>query len=226
MPILYYHPLSSYCWKALIAIKLLGAEVELHAVNPGVATDRDLLASLSPFGKIPVLLDEGRAVPETSILIEHLQRHHARSGLRLIPDDPAHALEVRLWDRLMDQYVMTPMQAFTVDRMTPEAQRDAGAVDRARTLLLTSYGVTENQLDGHAWLVGDDFSLADCAAAPALFYANAYVPFGAEHPRLQAYFERLMAHPVIAVVIDDARPWFQYFPGRAGLSRRYYAPEA
>lgn len=222
---LYYHPLSSYCWKALIAIKVLGANVALHAVNPGDADERALLASLSPFGKIPLLVDVDRPVLETSILIEHLQLHHARDGARLIPGDAANALDVRLWDRLMDQYVMTPMQAFTADLLKPEGQRDAGAVDRARSLLTTSYGAIERQLEGRTWLATDDFSLADCAAAPALFYAIAYVPLGVEHARVAAYFERLMEHPAVAGVIRDARPFFKYFPGRAGLSQRFFEPE-
>lgn len=218
---LYYHPLSSYCWKALIAIDVLGADVELHAVDPSDAEERALLASLSPFGKIPLLVEQGRPLLETSILIEHLQLHHARSAARLIPEQAAGALEVRLWDRLMDQYVMTPMQALTSDLLRPEAQRDPVAVVRARDLLATSYGVLERQLEGRTWLASEDFSLADCAAAPALFYANAYVPFGTGHPRIAAYFERLMEHPAIAGVIRNAAPFFRYFPGHAGLAPRF-----
>lgn len=226
MPTLYYHPLSSYCWKALIAIKVLAADVALHAVNPGDASERDLLRTLSPFGKIPLLVDQDRPVLETSILIEHLQRHHARSNARLIPEEPTCELDVRLWDRLMDQYVMTPMQAFTANLLAPEERRDSVAIDKARDLLLTSYGAIDRQLEGRTWLATDDFSLADCAAAPALFYAIAYVPFGAEHARTAAYFDRLMDHPAIAAVIRNAQPFFKYFPGRAGLSSRFYQEEA
>ena len=222
---LYYHPLSSYCWKALIAIKALGADVALHALNLGDTDERALLARLSPFGKIPLLVDEDHALLETSILIEHLQLHHARGGVRLIPEIASSALDVRLWDRLMDQYVMTPMQAFTADLLKPEGQRDPAAVDRARSLLMTSYGVMDRQLEGRTWLATDEFSLADCAAAPALFYAIAYVPFDATHSRVAAYFERLMEHPPIADVIHDAKPFFRYFPGRAGLSRRFFEQE-
>lgn len=225
MPALYYHPLSSYCWKALIAIKVLGAHVTLHAVNPGDADERALLATLSPFGKIPVLVDEDRPVLETSILIEHLQVRHASNDARLIPEEAASALDVRLWDRVMDQYVMTPMQTYTADLLRPQEQRDPAAIDRARSLLITSYGVMDRQLEGRTWLAADDFSLADCAAAPALFYAIAYVPLGVEHSRVAAYFERLMEHPAVADVISDAQPFFKYFPGRAGLSRRFFEPE-
>jgi glutathione S-transferase len=163
-------------------------------------------------------------VPETSIIIEHLQRHHARPGRTLIPHDLAEALDVRRWDRLFDLYVMTPMQAFTADRLRAEGERDPQSVAKARDTLLTAYALIDRQLEGRTWVAGDAFSMADCAAAPSLFYALTYVPLLQQHGRLSAYFARLMDHPAVARTVDEARPWFQFYPGRGGLSRRFYDP--
>ncbi|HEY9238548.1 MAG TPA: glutathione S-transferase family protein, partial [Burkholderiaceae bacterium] len=121
---LHQHPLSSYCQKVSIAVDVLGVEVERQLLNFGDPAERAAFLALSPTGKMPLLVDRGRVIPETSIIIEHLQRHHARPGRSLIPDDADAALEVRLWDRLFDQYVMTPMQALTADLLRPEGERD------------------------------------------------------------------------------------------------------
>lgn len=223
-PTLHYHPLSSYCHKVLIAIDELGVQVEPHLVNPGDPAERAAHLALWPTGKIPLLVDQGRPVPETSIMIEHLQRHHAAAGRALIPSDADAALDVRLWDRLFDCYVMTPMQAFTADLLRPEADRDAHGVARAREQLEMAYAFLDRHFVGRHWASGDAFSLADCAAAPALFYAAAYVPWQPQQVHLAAYFERLLARPSVARTIDQARPWLGYFPGRAGLSRRFYDP--
>lgn len=223
-PTLYYHPLSSYCHKALIAIDVLGAEVDLQVLNLGDPEARAAHKALWPTGKIPLLMDQGRPVPETSIIIEHLQRHHARAGQTLIPDDADAALEVRLWDRLFDLYVMTPMQALTADLMRPEGERNARGTDQARETLSSAYELIDRRLDGRSWVASDAFSMADCAAAPALFYAVTHVPFMPTQVKLAAYFERLMAHPPVARTVDQARPFFQFYPGRAGLDRRFYDP--
>lgn len=221
---LHYHPLSSYCHKALIALEVLEIDLDKRLLNLGDPAERAAHLALWPLGKMPLLVDRGQVFPETSILIEHLQRHHARPGRTLIPDDPDQALDVRLWDRIFDLYVMTPMQAFTADLLRPEADRDPLGVARARETLLTAYALIEQRLDGRTWVAGSGFSLADCAAAPALFYALTYVPLPPQHQRLAAYSERLVAHPAVARTIDQARPWFRYYPGRAGLSRRFFDP--
>lgn len=225
-PVLYYHPLSSYCHKVLVALDMMGADVEKQLVNPGDAAERARLLALWPTGKIPLLVDGGRPVPETSLMIEHLQRHHARGGSTLLPDDPDEALEVRLWDRVFDLYVMTPMQVHTADRLRPEGQKDPYGVAQAREQLLSAYAFIDRHLNGRTWACRNAFSMADCAAAPALFYALAYVPLPPEHVHLGAYFERLMAHPAVARTVDQARPWLKYFPGRAGLPRHFYDPQA
>ncbi len=223
---LHYHPLSSCCHKVLIALDVLGIDVDKRLLNLGDPGERAAHLALCPTGKMPLLMDGPRPVPETSIIIEYLQRHHASPGRTLIPDAPDAALEVRLWDRLFDLYVMTPMQALTADLLRPEGERDARAVAQARASLASAYGFIERQLDGRTWVAADTFSMADCAAAPALFYAMAYVPLAPEHGRLAAYVERLMAHPSVALTIDQARPYFKFFPGRSGLSRRYFDPDA
>ena len=223
-PTLHYHPLSSYCHKVLIAIDVLGAEVDKRLVNPGDPAEHAAFVALWPTGKMPLLVDEGRPIPETSIIIEYLQRHHASVGITLIPHDPDAALDVRLWDRLFDSYVMTPMQAFTADLLRPEGDRDAYSVARAREGLLSAYAFIDRHLAGRTWVAGDAFSMADCAAAPALFYAVTYVPLPPQHVLLAAYFERLMDHPAVALTIDQARPYFKFYPGRDGLSRRFFDP--
>ena len=221
---LHYHPLSSYCHKVLIAIDVLGVEVDKRLLNPGDPEERTAYRALWPTGKMPLLVDGLRPVPESSIIIEHLQRHHARPGRTLIPDGPDAALDVRLWDRLFDLYVMTPMQALTADLLRPQGERDARGVAQAREGLASAYAFIDRHLDGRTWASGNAFSLADCAAAPALFYALPYVPLAPQQVHLAAYFERLVAHPSVARTIDQARPYFKLYPGRAGLSRRFFDP--
>lgn len=224
LPVLHVHPLSSCCQKVLIAARVLGADMEERFLNLGDPVVREAFTALSPTGKMPLLEEGGQRVAETSIIIEYLQQHHAADGTSLIPTNPDAALQVRFWDRFCDFYVMTPMQALTADVLKPEEARSASAVAEAKAQLVRSYAALDRQLEGNNWLAGASFSMADCAAAPAVFYAVAYVPIPAEDVRLAAYFERLMDHPAVSAVVDAARPWFQYFPGRGGLARRFYAP--
>lgn len=225
-PILHFHPLSSCCQKVLIAAHVLDVAPDARLLNLGDPVERAAFRALWPLGKMPLLVEQGRPIGETSIIIEHLQLHHAADGPRLIPLDPAQALEVRFWDRVCDLYVMTPMQALTAALLQPASDAGGAASATARATLLNSYALLDRQVDGGRWLAGEAFTLADCAAAPALFYAVAYVPVPDAHAALAAYVERLMAHASVAAVIDAARPWFKHFPGRAGLARRYYDPDA
>jgi len=224
-PTLHYHPLSSYCHKVLIAIDELGIEVDKRVLNLADAEEHAAYRALWPIGKMPLLVDRGRSIPETSIIIEYLQRRRARSDRTLIPKDADAALEVRLWDRIFDQYVMAPMQAFTADRLRLESDRDPLNVAQARTNLETAYDFIERHLEGRTWVAANAFSMADCAAAPALFYAVTYVPLAPQHARLAAYFDRLMNRPSVERTVDQARPYFKFYPGRAGLSRRFYDPQ-
>lgn len=217
---LHAHPLSSYCWKLLIALDENGSAFELSPVNLGDPAERAAYAALWPTAKIPLLVDDGRVIPETSIQIEHLDRHHPGRA-RLLPADPGARLEARLWDRLFDCHVMTPMQTFVAQQLRPEAERDARSSAKAQADLTMAYDMIEGRFGDRTWAAGADFSLADCAAAPALFYAAVVQPFSPGHARLAAYFERLMARPSVQRAIEGARPYFQYFPLHHALPARF-----
>jgi glutathione S-transferase len=219
---LHSHPLSSYCQKVLIALYENGTPFIAEMVNLGDPAARAAYAELWPTTKIPLLQDKARnrIVPETSIMIEYLDRQYP--GARpLLPADAATCLDARLWDRLFDLYVMTPMMRIVDDRLRPAGERDPRAVPQAKEVLATAYGMIERQMAGRTWAAGGDFSIADCAAAPALFYAGIVAPFPAEHPHLAAYFERLVARPSVARAIAEARPFFQYFPFKDDMPKRF-----
>lgn len=223
---LHFHPLSSHCHKVLIALYELALPFEPRPLNLGDPQQRSAFLALWPTGKMPLLVDGARVVPETTIIIEYLTQHHAPAGQTLLPADADAALEVRLMDRLVDLYVMHPMQAIVADRLRAEADRDPIAVAKARETLSMAYGLLEQRLGDRAWLAGPQFSMADCVAAPSLFYSTTLVPFAPEHARLAAYYERLLARPSVARVLDEARPFFQYYPFREALPARFYKPEA
>jgi glutathione S-transferase len=217
---LHYHPLSSYCWKLLIALHENGTPFEARIVNLGSPADRAAYAALWPTAKIPLLVDGERVVPETSIQIEYLEHHHP-GAVRLLPADFDAQLDVRLWDRMFDLHVMTPMQRFIGQQLRPEAERDAATQTGAVNDLGVAYDLIESRLGDRTWAAGEAFSMADCAAAPALFYAAIVRPFSAEHTRLSAYFERLLARPSVWRCIVEARPVFQYYPLRHALPARF-----
>lgn len=219
---LHYHPLSSYCWKLLIALYENGAPFDARVVNLGDPAARAAYAALWPTAKIPLLVDGDRVVPETSIQIEYLDHHHP-GALRLLPEGFEAQLEVRLWDRVFDLHVMTPMQRFIAQQLRPPVERDAATQAAAIDELGLAYDLIESRLGDRTWAAGDAFSMADCAAAPALFYAAVVRPFSAEHVKLGAYFERLLARPSVWRCIVEARPVFQYYPLRHALPARFLA---
>ena len=209
--ILYYHPLSSYCWKVLIAFYENGAPFAARMLeDEGVAAEWQ---ALWPIGKFPLLHDpaRGATIGEASIIIEYLAQHEAGT-FRPIPADPDAALETRLMDRLFDNYVMAPMQQLVADRMRPQGQNDAIGAAQARDLLGKGYALIESRLAGRRWAVGEAFTLADCAAAPGLFYADRIMPLGAAHPTLTAYLARLESRPSFARVLAEKQPWWHLFP--------------
>jgi glutathione S-transferase len=191
-------------------------------VNLGDAAARAEFLDLWPMGKMPVLQDDrfGRTVPETTIIIEHLHRHYP-GKVPLLPADEDERLDARLWDRLFDLYVHVPMQKFVADRLRPEGERDPRGIAEARASLDTAYTMLEKRMAGRTWAVGEAFTIADCAAAPALFYAGIVAPFAEDHPHLSAYFERLLARPSYARVLDEAMPWFQYYPFLDAMPARF-----
>ena len=210
---LHFHPLSSFCWKALVALYENDIPFTPNSVNLGDPAERAALLRLWGIGKFPVLRDDtrGETVPETSIIIEYLDRHY-RGPTRFISDDPGFALQTRLRDRFYDLYVHLPMQKVVGNRLRPEGNKDPHGVAEARAQLRTSYAMIEQQMAAGGWAMGGDFSLADCAAAPALFYGNRVEPFGEAHRNVRAYLERLEARPSFARVLREAEPWFQMFP--------------
>ncbi len=207
---LHMHPLSSYCHKVLIALYELDIPFEAAFLNLGDPEARAAFLQLWPVGKMPVLEDkaEGVVLPETSVIIDYLNR---RFGGSLIPKDPAAALDVRLQDRFFDNYVHTPMGKFTWDLLRPEGMRDPFGVEQAGRDLNTAYDMIEARMATRTWACGEDFTLTDCAAALALFYAEGRVPFG-DRPNLIAYLERLKARPSYARVLKEAEPYFHMVP--------------
>jgi glutathione S-transferase len=210
---LYYHPLASYCWKVLIALYENETPFTPRLVDLGDEAQRNALVKLWPVGKFPVLHDEaaGFVIPESSIIIEYLDVHHP-GRTPLIPADRDAALEVRLQDRFFDQQIHEAMQKHVVDKLRPAGQRDPHGVEQAHRQLERAYGMLEATLEGRAWAAGEVFSMADCAAAPALYYANLVHPLGA-HQRVAAYLKRLAARPSFARVLVEAEPYFKSFPG-------------
>jgi len=212
---LYLHPLASYCWKVLIALYENATPFTPRVIDLADPAQRAELAALWSFAKFPVLRDRARGavVPESSIIVEYLAVHHP-GPVALVPADPDLAREVRLRDRFFDLYVHEPMQRIVADLRRPAAAREPDSVAAARATLATAYGVVDALVATGPWAAGDAFTLADCAAAPALFYADQVAPIGAEHPRASAYLARLLARPSMARVRREAEPYWHLFPGR------------
>jgi glutathione S-transferase len=216
---LHMHPLSSYCWKVLIALYETSTPFRSVQID-GVPKANASYARLWPIAKMPLLQDGASVVPETSIIIEYLQSR--RPGpIALIPNDSNAAREVRLWDRFFDLYVHTSMQKFVSDRLRPDNARDPIGVDEARATLDTAYTMLDQRLSAYAWAAGETFSMADCSAMPALFYADAVHPYRRTYPALAAYLERLIGRPSVQRVIREAQPWFQYFPFVGSMDPRF-----
>jgi glutathione S-transferase len=217
--ILHSHPLASFCHKVLIALYETGVPFETRMVNLGDPVSRAEFLSISPFGKMPVLRDEARdrTVFETSIIVEYLDRHYP-AARRLLPADPEARLETRLWDRVFDLYVQQPVQAAVVATM----RRQPDPVTEPSAALAKAYDQIEAHMAGREWAAGDDFSLADCAAAPGLFYAATITPFPAHCPAVAAYFERLVARPSVARMLAEARPYFHMYPLKDRLAPRFF----
>ncbi len=210
---LHFHPLASYCWKVQIALYENDIPFTPNKVDLGNPTERAALQKLWPIGKFPVLSDGERneTVPESSIIIEYLDRHYP-GPTRFIPADPERARETRLRDRFYDLYVHEPMQKIVGDRLRPQAKKDPHGVEEAKVRLRTGYGMIDREMETQTWAIGEAFSLADCAAAPALFYANEVMPFGDSQKNVAAYFDRLKTRPSYARVLKEAEPYFAMFP--------------
>jgi len=210
---LHYHPLSSFCWKALIGLYENDTPFTPLLVDLGDAASRQAFAEVWPLTKFPVLQDDARGeiVPESSVILDYLDLHYPGPA----PFTPAGdaAWRTRLWDRVFDNYIQLPMQRIVADRLRPQGQKDPHGVADAQAQITRAYALVEAQTGGRTWITGDTFGLADCAACPALYYGDRVVPLGSDHPGTAAYFERLKARASFARVLAEAEPYFKFFPG-------------
>lgn len=206
----YGHPLSSYCWKAFVALRELGLPYDLAMLGPDQPEHGAAFVAAWPLAKMPLLIDGETVIAESSVIVEYGDL--LAGGGRLIPADARAALRVRFLDRVFDNYVMGPMQALVADRLRPADARDPHGVTANVAALRSIYAVLEDRLAGRSWAAGDHLSLADCAAAPSLYYADRIVPLRAGHPVLGAYLNRLETRPSFARVLREMQPWWQNFP--------------
>lgn len=209
--LLYAHPFSSYCQKVLIALYENGTPFEWRQLGPDAAAVEAEFAALWPLKRMPLLVDRGRRVMESTVIVEYLDLEHP-GAVRFLPRDPRAALQARMLDRFFDNYVMTPMQAIVFDHLRPADARDPFGVARARAKLDDAYRWLDGTLAGRHWASGDAFSLADCAAAPSLFYADWVHEIDAAFGNLRAYRARLLARPSFARAVEEARPFRKLFP--------------
>ncbi len=210
--ILYGHPFSSYTWKALIALYEKELPFEFRIIDEEHPENGAALKTHWPLGKFPVLEDGDKVLIESSIIIEHLDIKYP-SSTRLIPADPAAALEVRFMDHVFDNHVMNMMQATVAEHipfLTPSP--DPHRIERAKAALTTIYGWLDAKLPESGWACDGDFSMADCAAAPSLFYADWVREIPDTLPRLKSYRAHLLARPSVMRAVDGGRPYRHFFP--------------
>ncbi|AZO27500.1 glutathione S-transferase family protein [Mesorhizobium sp. M1B.F.Ca.ET.045.04.1.1] len=214
---LHFHPLASFCWKPLIAFYENDTPFSPVIVDLGDAQSRSAFLKVSPTGKMPALRDDARdrTVLESTIVIEYLAAYYP-GPVELVPADIDLAIKVRQADRFYDFYMQEPMQKIVGDRLRPKDKTDPFGVEQARAQLRNSYAIVEQEMRGRTWAVGEIFTMADCSASPALFYANKVEPFGDEFPAVRRYHDRLLARPSFARVIEEAGPYFKFFPYNNG----------
>jgi glutathione S-transferase len=208
---LFAHPFSSYCQKVMIALYENETPFTLRLLDPNDPVTLAEFAALWPLKRFPLLLDGDRPIAEATIIVEHLSLHYP-GPVQLIPDDADALLETRFVDRFFDNYVQTPQGKIVRDAMREEDQRDTQGVAEARAMLETAYAWLERRMAGREWAVADRFSLADCSAAPALFYADWTYPISDAFPNVRSYRGRLNARPSFARAITEARPYRSLFP--------------
>ena len=210
---LHYHPLSSFCWKALIALYENDTPFTPHLVNFGDPAQAAAFKKLWPVGKFPVLRDErsNLTIPESTVIIEYLDRHYP-GRTRFLSDEPAIAHQIRLTDRIYDLHLHMHMQKVVGDRLRPDGKRDPLGVEDAKTRMRTTLDIVDRDMQGKTWAVGDSFTMADCAAAPALYYANLVLPFAETHRNAADYLDRLLRRPSFARTVKEAEPYRHMFP--------------
>jgi glutathione S-transferase len=210
---LHYHPLSSFCMKALVALYENGTAFKPLLVNLGEKESREAFLKVWAIGKFSVLQDDARneIVPESTTVIEYLDQHYP-GATRFIPQDKNLALQVRQTDRLYDLYIHMEMQKVVGDRLRPADKKDPYGVAQARNKMRTAYGIMDKQMATRTWAMGETFTLADCAACPALHYASLTEPFADTRKNLAAYYDRLVKRPSFARALEEAQPYFHMFP--------------
>ena len=210
---LYFHPLSSFCQKALTALYENDTPFEPVIVDLFNEESAAAFKKIWPIGRFPVLRDEARdrMVPESSIIIEYLDQHYPGKS-RLVPADVDLARQMRLRDRFFDLYVNVPMQKIVTDKLRPAGKNDLYGVEEARKLLQTSLGMIDRDMEAKTWIMGDAFTMADCAAAPPLFYANMLMPLGDAYKNVAKYLGRLMERPSFARAVKEAQPYLKLMP--------------
>jgi glutathione S-transferase len=210
---LYFHPLSSFCHKVLIALYENGTPFEGKVVDLMNEDARADFQKIWLVGKFPVLRieEEDRTIPESSIIIEYLDQHHP-GATRFIPGDPDLARQMRFRDRFYDLHLHMPMQKVVTDKLRPQGKSDPHGVGLARKQIATSLGLIERDMAHKTWAMGDTFTMADCAAGPPLFYINMLEPFGETHPNTAAYLQRLIERPSYARALEEAQPYFAMVP--------------
>ena len=208
---LHFHPLSSFCHKVLIALYENGTPFEPRIVNLMDPAEAAAFKKLWPCGQFPVLQDGNHTVPESSVIIEHLDQHYP-GKIKFIPADPKLALQVRLKDRFYDLQLHEHMQKVVGDRLRPEGKKDLHGVENARSRITVALGMIDAEMAGKTWAMGDAFTMADCAAGPPLFYINKVFPLAGTHQNVARYLGRLLERPSYARVIEEAKPYFKMFP--------------
>lgn len=216
---LYFHPLSSFCMKVLIPLYENDTPFEREIVNLADATESAAFKKIWPIRKFPVVRDEttGRMIPESSIIIEYLDQHYP-GKTRFIPADAELARQTRFHDRFYDLHLHLPMQKVVGDRLRPAGKSDPHGVEEAKVQIQTSLDMIDKEMATKTWAMGDDFTLADCSAAPPLFYVNMAMPFGDTHKNARRYLDRLMERPSFARTLKEAAPYFSMFPQERAAS--------
>jgi glutathione S-transferase len=216
---LYFHPLSSFCMKVLIALYENDTPFAGEIVNLGDAASRDAFKKVWPIGKFPVLHDDvkDRTIPESNIIIEYLDQHYA-GKTRFIPADAELARQVRFQDRFYDLHLHIHMQKVVGDWLRPADKRDPLGVEQAKALIQTALGMADKEMAAKTWCMGNEFTLADCSAAPALFYIDKAMPFADTHKNAHRYLERLKSRPSFARALTEAEPYFEMFPIKRAVS--------
>jgi len=208
---LHFHPLSSFCQKVLIALYENDTPFERNIVNLMDPAEAAAFRKLWPCGQFPVIVDGGRAIPESTVIIEHLDAHHP-GKTRFIPHDPERARQVRLKDRFYDWHLHLHMQKVIGDKLRPQDKRDPHGVEHARAKMMTSLDMIDAEMASKTWAMGDAFTLADCAAGPPLFYIDRAFGLGNTHKNAAAYLRRLTERPSYARALDEAKPYLKLFP--------------